>query len=206
MAEVINGLHRSVDDNAWTLSIDGISGTASVEINVRTGEVKGLVERVSIPILGARRLQDHPQGFAAWCRDRNKLLATDGHLIVAVPTREGLPTVPVASIEAANGKANPEICSMFAEVLAGLAYHGVRIRGVATDGDNACFPLYKPTFDLVVVPSNFDMASPLSVQPQICQALGGYLAFLDGPRQAKCMRYRFCKKGVMVSRMFFSLI
>jgi hypothetical protein len=85
MAEVIKCFHRSADDNAWTLSIDGISGTASVEINVRIGEVKGLVERLSIPILEARRLQDHPQEFAAWCRDRNKLLATgDGHLIVAM--------------------------------------------------------------------------------------------------------------------------
>jgi hypothetical protein len=89
MAGVIKGFHRSANDNAWTLSIDGISGTASVEINVRMGEVKGLVERVSIPVLEARCLQDHPQEFAAWCRDRNKLLATDGHLIVAVPTRDG---------------------------------------------------------------------------------------------------------------------
>jgi hypothetical protein len=65
-------------------------------------------------------------------------------LIVVVSTREELSTVPIAWIEAANWKANSEICSIFKEVLAGLADHGV-----ATDGDNAYFPLYKPTFDLV---------------------------------------------------------
>jgi hypothetical protein len=41
--------------------------------------------------------------------------------------------------------------------------------------------LYWPTFGLLVVLSNFDMASPLNLQPQIRQALGDCLALPDGP-------------------------
>jgi hypothetical protein len=66
IAEVIEGFQSTEDMNSETLSIDEISGTASVEINVRIDKVKGLVVPMLIPIFKAVRRQDYAGGFTVW--------------------------------------------------------------------------------------------------------------------------------------------
>jgi hypothetical protein len=159
-----------------TVGLDAISVKSHISFEERDGTVfvmgmlgnDGLPDTKQITPEKLQRFRDHPEELEEWLKKQLKKggIIADAHIITINWQDARLPTLPVAFIRRADGKANPKIMSILHEVIDQLETK-LGVDAIATDGDTGSLGLLDVTYEVITMENSLDLDSCMASQPAV---------------------------------------